>query len=57
MLIDTHSHLNFKDFDKDRDEVIKRSFGGDIFLINVGSDYESSVSKRSLGFSWFTSKR
>ncbi len=43
MLIDTHAHLNFKDFDKDREEVIKRSLEGDVFMINVGSDYESSV--------------
>ncbi len=43
MLIDTHSHLNFDDFDKDRDEVIKKSLESDVFLINVGSDYKSSV--------------
>ncbi len=42
MYIDTHSHLNFKDFDNDRDEVIKRTLKGEVFLINVGSDYESS---------------
>lgn len=42
MLIDTHSHLNFKDFDKDRDEVIKRSLEGDVWFINIGNDYQSS---------------
>jgi len=42
MLIDTHSHLNFKDFDKDRTEIIKKTLEGGVFLINVGSDYESS---------------
>ncbi len=42
MYIDTHSHLNFKDFDNDRDEVIKRTLASGVFLINIGSDYESS---------------
>ncbi len=38
MLIDTHSHLDFKDFATDRDEVIKRAKHGGIgFIINVGS--------------------
>ena len=26
MLIDTHAHLDLKNFDEDRDEVIKRAF-------------------------------
>ncbi len=42
MLIDTHSHLNFADFDKDRDEIIKRCLDNDIWLINVGVDFETS---------------
>ena len=42
MLIDTHCHLNFKDFDSDRDEIINRCLSNDIYIINVGVDYEAS---------------
>lgn len=42
MLFDTHAHLNFAAFDKDRDEVVKRSLEGGVWFINVGSDYETS---------------
>jgi len=42
MLIDTHAHLNFNDFRNDFDEVIKRSLAEDIWMINVGSNYETS---------------
>lgn len=42
LLIDTHAHLNFKDFDKDRDEVIRRCLDNDIWMINVGTNYENS---------------
>ena len=42
MLIDTHAHLNFNDFRNDFDEVIKRSLVEDIWMINVGSKYETS---------------
>ena len=46
MLIDTHAHLNFNAFKNDFDEVIKRSLAEDIWMINVGSNYETS--KRAL---------
>ncbi|MDI6591763.1 MAG: TatD family hydrolase [Patescibacteria group bacterium] len=42
MLIDTHSHLNFAAFDKDREEVIKRCLDNDIWMINVGTNFETS---------------
>jgi len=42
MLIDTHSHLNFEPFRDDFDEVIKHSFSENVFMINVGSNYETS---------------
>ena len=42
MIIDTHSHLNFKAFEKDLDEVVKRSFSEEVWMINVGSKYETS---------------
>ena len=42
MLIDTHAHLNFSDYDKDRDKVIKKCLDNNVWMINVGTDYESS---------------
>lgn len=42
-MIDTHAHLDFKEFDRDRDKVIKRFFDADgEKLINVGCDLASS---------------
>ena len=42
MLIDTHSHLNFNAYKIDAEEVIRRSLANDIWMINVGSTYETS---------------
>jgi len=42
MIIDTHSHLNFKAYDKDRDEVIKRTQKEGVICIDVGTKYETS---------------
>ena len=42
MLIDTHAHLNFRVFKEDTDEVIRRSLEGGIWMINVGTNYETS---------------
>jgi len=42
MLIDTHAHLNFKAFKNDLEEVVKRSLAENVWLINVGSKYETS---------------
>jgi len=42
MLIDTHAHLNFKDFDIDRDKIIGQCLNNDVWIINVGVDYKSS---------------
>ena len=42
MLIDTHSHLNFSDYDKDRDELINKCLDNNVWMINIGTDYESS---------------
>lgn len=42
-MIDTHIHLDFKEFDPDREETIKRFFdSGGEKLINVGCDLASS---------------
>jgi TatD DNase family protein len=41
--VDTHAHLNFSDYDEDRDEVIKKCLDNNIRMINVvGTDYEGS---------------
>jgi TatD DNase family protein len=42
MIIDTHSHLNFKAYDADRDEVIRRTQEEGIICVNVGTKYETS---------------
>ena len=42
-LIDTHAHLDFGQFDSDRDEVIERAFGSGVAsIVNVGTDGSSS---------------
>lgn len=47
MFIDTHCHLDFPEFDQDRDEVIKRAKSQGIeYIINIGSSIEGS--KKSL---------
>jgi TatD DNase family protein len=40
--IDIHSHVNFKVFDEDRDEVIKRALENDTWVINVGTQKDTS---------------
>ncbi|MCK4359540.1 MAG: TatD family hydrolase [Candidatus Cloacimonetes bacterium] len=41
--IDTHAHLNFKDYDKDRDDVIKTAFKNGVkYIINIGTDLKTS---------------
>jgi len=42
MIIDTHSHLNFKAYENDRDEVIKRTQAESVLCIDVGTKYETS---------------
>ena len=42
MLIDTHAHLNFAVYDKDREEVIKRCLNNDVWVVNAGSNLETS---------------
>jgi TatD DNase family protein len=41
-MIDTHAHLNFKAFDKDRDKVIQGCLKENIWMINVGTNFLSS---------------
>jgi len=42
MLFDTHAHLNFKDYDKDREKLIKNSLKEGVFMINIGTDIKES---------------
>jgi|SRR3989344_3846635 len=42
MIIDTHSHLNFDAFKNDLEEVTKRTLDSGIWVINVGTKYETS---------------
>jgi len=44
MLIDTHCHLDFKDFNDDRNDVLKRARdSGVMSIINVGSSMEGTA--------------
>ena len=40
--IDIHSHVNFKAFDEDRDAVISRALDNDTWVINVGTQFDTS---------------
>ena len=40
--IDIHSHVNFTAFDSDRDEVIKRALENNTWVINVGTQVDTS---------------
>lgn len=42
MLVDTHAHLNFNGYKDDTDEIIKRTLEKDIWVINVGTQYDTS---------------
>lgn len=42
MIIDTHSHVQFHAFKDDRDEVVKKTLAQDIWMINVGTKFQTS---------------
>ena len=42
MLFDSHSHLHFRQFDNDREEIIKKLRDFDIKVINIGTDFRES---------------
>jgi TatD DNase family protein len=42
MIIDTHSHISFKAYNADREEVIKRTREEGVVCIDVGTKYETS---------------
>jgi TatD DNase family protein len=41
-IIDTHAHLNFNSYKNDADEVIRRCLDNGVWIINIGSQYETS---------------
>lgn len=41
---DTHTHVNFPEFDNDREEILKRALSENLWMTNVGCDYKSSKS-------------
>jgi len=42
MLFDTHAHLNFSIFKKEREKIIEKCLREEIFVINVGTNYKDS---------------
>lgn len=40
--IDIHAHTNFVAFDEDRDAVVRRALENDTFIINIGTQYDTS---------------
>lgn len=42
MIFDTHAHLNFSEFEKDREDLVKKCLESGIGMINVGTNYNSS---------------
>ncbi|NCB20963.1 MAG: TatD family deoxyribonuclease [Clostridia bacterium] len=42
MFIDTHAHVNFKDYRDDADEVIRRALANDTWMVLVGAEYKTS---------------
>ncbi len=52
-LTDTHVHLNMKDFDKDRDEVIERAMRQNVKqMVNIGYNIKSSKESLALADSY-----
>ena len=40
--IDIHAHTNFKAYEEDRDAVVSRALDDDTWLINIGTQYDTS---------------
>jgi TatD DNase family protein len=56
MIIDTHAHLNFNAFEKDADEVIQQTLAENVWMINVGSQLETSKKAIELAEAFNASK-
>lgn len=52
MFFDAHTHLQFKAFDKDRDEVIKKTREAGVFCVNVGTQKDTSKSAVELALKY-----
>jgi TatD DNase family protein len=39
---DTHAHLNFSDYEKDREDIIKKTLKEGVFVINIGTNIKES---------------
>ncbi|NQV88492.1 MAG: TatD family hydrolase [Parcubacteria group bacterium] len=50
--IDAHAHVNFAAFDKDRDETIKRALDNNTWIINVGTQQDTSKQAVDLAHSY-----
>ncbi len=49
MIVDTHCHLHFKEFDSDREEVIRRAREAGVeYFVNVGTDPGTNSEARAL---------
>lgn len=46
--IDIHCHTNFPEYDTDRDETVSRALSKNTWMINVGTDKETSASSVNL---------
>lgn len=46
--IDIHCHTNFPEYDADRDETVSRALAKNTWMINVGTDKETSASALAL---------
>jgi len=57
MLVDTHAHLNFSCFNKDRDRIIEKCLDDNIWIINIGINYETSKKAKEIAENYFKSKR
>lgn len=42
MLIDSHAHVNFRAFEEDRNKIIKECLENNVWMVNVGSRYDTS---------------
>jgi len=42
MFFDSHTHLNLAAFNEDREEIIKKALEQGVFMINIGTCYETS---------------
>lgn len=46
--IDCHSHINFSDYDNDREDVINRAKDNKVYILDVGTDILSSTKSKEL---------